>query len=56
VPLTQFRSGYQAPADPTIRGNKHEHGCVYVRYTCARTHRQVMGLVRALLSSQDLPG
>ena len=26
------------------------HGCCYVRVLCSRTHRQIMGLVRALLS------
>jgi hypothetical protein len=56
VPQTQFRSGYQAPADATIRTNKHEFGCAYVRYNCSRTHRHIMGLVRALLSSQAIPG
>jgi hypothetical protein len=56
VPLTQFRQGYRAPADPTIRKNKHEHGCAYVRYGHSGTHRQIMGLVRALLISEFLPG
>jgi transcriptional regulator with XRE-family HTH domain len=51
VPVAQFRQGYRAPADPTIRHNKHEYGCVYVRYSCASTHRRIMGLTRALLSS-----
>jgi hypothetical protein len=56
VPLTQFRRGYRAVADPTIRTNKHEHGCVYVRYSCTETHRRIMGLVRALLSWGAIPG
>lgn len=56
VPLEQFRRGYRAPADPTMRRNKHEHGCCYVRYSCANTHRRIMGLQRALLISPDLPG
>ncbi|MBM3675945.1 MAG: hypothetical protein FJW88_13570 [Actinobacteria bacterium] len=56
VPRSQFRPGYRAPADPTIRRNKHEFGCVYVRYTCATTHRRIMGLQRALLSSEAIPG
>jgi transcriptional regulator with XRE-family HTH domain len=56
VPLGQFRQGYRAPADSTIRTNKHEHGCAYVRYTCSTTHRRIMGLVRALLISDFLPG
>lgn len=56
VPLEQFRAPYRAAADPTIRKTKHEHGCVYVRYDCVRTHRRIMGLMRALLSSQAIPG
>jgi len=56
VPLTPFRRGYRAVADPTIRTNKHEHGCVYVRYSCTETHRRIMGLVRALLSWGAIPG
>jgi hypothetical protein len=56
VPLSQFRSPYRAVPDPTIRKNKHEHGCAYVRYCCTRTHRAIMGLVRALLSSGTIPG
>ncbi|HVE99471.1 MAG TPA: hypothetical protein VNA12_09865 [Mycobacteriales bacterium] len=51
VPVTQFRSSYRAVVDPTLRHNRHERGCVYVRYSCARTHRQIMGLCRALLAS-----
>jgi len=56
VPLVQFRKGYRAEANPTIRKNKHEHGCVYVRYCCSATHRKIMGLQRALLSSAAFPG
>lgn len=56
VPIEQFRKPYRAKADPSIRRNKHEHGCVYVDYYCSTTHRRVMGLVRALLSSDAIPG
>jgi len=56
IPLDQFRKPYRAVPDPTIRKNKHEFGCAYVDYSCSRTHRQVMGLVRALLSSGAIPG
>jgi hypothetical protein len=56
IPLAQFRKGYRAAADPTIRNNRHEHGCVYVRYTSTEAHRRIMGLVRALLSSKAIPG
>jgi hypothetical protein len=56
VPRSQFRKAYRAVPDPSIRRNKHEYGCVYVRYTCTKTHRQIMGLVRALLSSSCYSG
>ncbi len=56
VPRGQFRAPYRAVPDPTIRRNKHEFGCCYVNYSCARTHRAIMGLVRALLSSDAIPG
>jgi transcriptional regulator with XRE-family HTH domain len=52
VPESQFRKAYRATPDPSIRTNKHEHGCAYVHYGCARTHRAIMGLIRALLSSE----
>jgi hypothetical protein len=51
VPLSQFPRPYRADADASRRLNKHEHGCVYVSYSCSRTHRAVMGLVQALLRS-----
>lgn len=56
APRTQFRAAYRARADATIRTNKHEFGCVYVSYGCSKTHRSIMGLIRALLSSRAIPG
>jgi hypothetical protein len=56
IPRSQFTKPYRAVADASIRKTKHQHGCVYVEYTCARTHRELMGLVRALLTSSDFPG
>ena len=56
IPRSQFGKAYRAVRDPSIRRNKHEHGLARVDYSCSRTHRQVMGLVRALLSSEALPG
>jgi transcriptional regulator with XRE-family HTH domain len=56
VPRAQFQRPYRARADPSIRATKHEYGCVYVTYCCSRTHREIMGLVRALLSSGAIPG
>jgi hypothetical protein len=56
IPRSQFGKAYRAVADPSIRSSKHEFGCVYVCYACATTHRRIMGLVRALLSSSAIPG
>lgn len=56
IPLAQFGKPYRAKADPSIRRNKHAHGCVYVNYSCSRTHRKIMGLVRALLTSDARSG
>lgn len=54
IPLCQFREGYRAVADPTIRTVRHEYGCAYVHYSCARTLRAIIGLSDGLLSS-DAP-
>jgi hypothetical protein len=56
VPRSQFQAPYRAEPDPSIRLTKHEFGCAYVYYCCSRTHREVMGLVRALLMSGAIPG
>lgn len=56
VPRNQFRKPYRAVPDPSIRTTKHEFGCVYVRYACTRTHRAIMGLCWALLSSEKPSG
>jgi len=56
VPRSQFRAPYRAKADPSLRRNKHEYGCAYLVYSCSHTHRKIMGLVRALLSSKAIPG
>ena len=56
VPRERFRKGYRAEPDPSIRTAKHEHGCAYIRYSCSRTHRAVMGLVAALLISNGPSG
>jgi hypothetical protein len=56
IPLEQFHAPYRAIADATMRTNKHEYGCVYVVYCCSQIHRAVMGLVRALLSPDAIPG
>jgi hypothetical protein len=56
VPRQQFRQAHRAVPDASIRHNKHEHGCAYVYYSCSKTHRQIMGLMRALLSTDAIPG
>ena len=56
IPRSQFRKPYRAASNPSIRRTKHQHGCVYVSYSCSRTHRAIMGLVRALLSSDAYSG
>ena len=56
IPLAQFGKPYRAVADRSIRATKHPMGCPAIVYSCARTHRHVMGLVAALLSPGCLPG
>jgi len=56
IPRCQFRAPYRAVPDPSIRNAKHETGCVSVYYCSSRCHRTIMGLVRALLSSDAIPG
>jgi hypothetical protein len=56
VPLSQFGKPFRAVPDPSIRSAKHEYGCPSVVYGCSRTHRAVIGLMGALLSSDSLPG
>ena len=51
IPRTQFGKPYRAQADESIRHAKHPFGCPAVRYSCTTTHRMVMALVEALLSS-----
>ncbi len=56
IPVEQFYKPYRAVPDPSIRTAKHVYGCPSVGYCCTRTHRKLMGLVHALLSSEALPG
>jgi hypothetical protein len=56
IPRMQFGKAYRAVPDVGIRHNKHEYGCASVVYTCTKTHRRIMGLTRALLSSDVIPG
>jgi hypothetical protein len=49
IPLTQFGRPYRAVPDPSIRRSKHPLGCPGVSYASSTTHREIMGLVHALL-------
>ena len=53
IPAENVRKPYRAVPDPSIRRAKHPMGCPAVCVTSMRLHREVMGLVSALLS---LPG
>jgi hypothetical protein len=54
IPRSRIGKPYRAVPDAGIRHNKHQFGCVSVSYSCARTHRAIMGLVHGLLSC-DVP-
>lgn len=54
IPATQFTKPYRAVADGGIRASKHVNGCATVGYSCARTHREIMGLVAALFGDAVL--
>ena len=56
IPHTQFRKAYRPEANPTRQLAKHVHGCPAVTYCCSSTHRRVMGLVRAIMSTNAYPG
>ena len=56
IPRWQFGGAYRAKPDPSIRRTKHQYGCLSVVYSCTRTHRTIMGMVRALLSPGAIPG
>ena len=49
VPPAQFGKPYRAVPNASIRHTKHVNGCISVSYGCSRTHRGIMGLVKALL-------
>ncbi|HSJ46798.1 MAG TPA: hypothetical protein VK923_19155, partial [Euzebyales bacterium] len=53
IPPTQFTRPYRAAADGTRRAARHAHGCLTVRYGCSRTHREIMGLMHALVDLTD---
>jgi len=51
IPLSQFRKPYRAVPDSSIRTAKHPMGCASVVYSCSATHREIVGMMAALLSS-----
>ena len=51
IPLTRFTKPYRAIADDSYRTTKHPFGCPAIRYSCTATHRAIMSLSDALLSS-----
>ena len=51
IPRSQFRKPYRADPDPTRRHSKHTNGCATVSYSSVRVHREVMGLVNALVNA-----
>jgi hypothetical protein len=52
IPVSQFTKPYRTDRAPSARASPPAHGSARIVYCCARTHRGVMGLVRALLSSE----
>jgi transcriptional regulator with XRE-family HTH domain len=59
IPSTQFSKPYRAIANATRRKNRHVYGCCHVRYSSTPIHRQILGLMQALLLipfETDLPG
>lgn len=52
IPATHFGRPYRAVPDGGIRHSKHEHGCLTVRYSCARTHRRIMGLIDGVFAPE----
>jgi hypothetical protein len=51
IPVSQFTKPYRTERAASARASPSPHGSARIVYSCARTHRGVMGLVRALLSS-----
>ena len=56
VPLSQFLKPYRPVPSSGIRLAKHVYGCASIRYYSARVHREIMGMVRALLCETAIPG
>lgn len=56
IPRTQFGKPYRAAADPTTRRTKHVMECPGIAYSSSYIHRGVIGLVKAVVSAEAIPG
>jgi transcriptional regulator with XRE-family HTH domain len=56
IPRSQFIKPYRAEPKGRVRRTKHLLGCPRVYYCSTTIHRAIMGLVRALLSSNSYSG
>ena len=57
IPPEQYGKPYRAVPDPSIRRTKHPLGCASVSFSSVRAHRQVLGLMDALLTCDlSIPG
>ncbi len=55
IPRVQFHRAYRARADPTIRSNRHVHGCCHVRYGSTAALREIKGMMEGLVLVTSLP-
>jgi AcrR family transcriptional regulator len=53
IPAEQFRKAQRVRVRDGHRRARHPNGCARVWYSCSSTHRAILGLVAALLSSQS---
>ena len=56
IPVGQFQKTFRAPADHTMRGNRHVYGCAGLVYCSSLLHRRVMAMIAAVTSGLADPG
>lgn len=56
IPVERHNKAIRPKAAAVRKAVRHEMGLVRLDYSCSRTHREVMGLVSALLTCDLLPG
>jgi hypothetical protein len=56
IPRSQFTRAYRTDRGAHVRESKHPLGCPRVYYASTTIHRTIMGIVRALLSSNSYSG